>query len=389
LKKNSPDTDSTLKLALSLFKKHGTSEDYQHLIEILDNYLDLHPDNLLAQKLIAFSLIETKSFDEAYQYLKRIHQRALNETDILNALAWLGLMEGRTEESINNLLDAIYLDKGNQRLKNNLETLKNIKDPKVFFRMSRPEDFLFVNLPREKLLSTVQNRLRDSFASPLIRSVILIIIVILAGYIIYINYPAIVNLEENYRFKNGLGKGRVTHVAIQDIEKIIDERKQYNIKLSAGDIKKKFQMISDFIEQKKRNQAMMVINELLNSNASEYIKERVLVLKDVMPDIDLNNIDYLPTVQEVNRLPFLYQDVYIRWYGTIANLEHKDRKETVFDLLIDFVENAVVAGIAESHFNGFQNIASGEKVAVIGLVTGITIDNKIIVKGIQIQRLDK
>lgn len=298
-------------------------------------------------------------------------------------------MEGRTEESINHLLDAIYIDKDNPQLKKNLEKLKNIKDPKVFFKMSRPRDFLFVNLPKENLLETIQNRITDILSFPMIRSAILIGAVILAGFVIYYNYPGIINIIEDYRFKKGLGQGRVTHVTIQDINKIIDERKQYNIKLSEADIKKKFQLVSDYIEQKKRNQAMMLINELLNSNASDYIKERVLVLKEVMPDIDLNRIDYLPSVQEVNRIPFLYQDVYIRWYGTVANLEHKERKETVFDLLIDFVENAVVAGIAESHFDGFQNVASGEKVAVIGLVTGITLDNKIIVKGVQIQRLEK
>ena len=382
--------EDALKRSLELFKKHGPSQNYQRIIEILDTYIELHPEDILAQKLIGFSLINIKSYDEAYLYLKRIHQSrpAQDETDILNALAWLGLKDGKAEESLNYILDAIYLDKDSQKLKNNLKALKNIEDPKVFFRMSRPDDFLFFNLPKENTLDMIQNSLNTVLSSPMLKSAAAIGLVIIAIIVIYINYPSIVNFIDNYRFKKGLGTGLVTHVTIQDIDKIIDERKTYNIKLTEADIRKKFQLISDDIEQKKRNQAMMLINELLNSNASDFIKERVLVLKDVMPDMDLNRIDYLPTVQEVNRIPFLYQDVYVRWYGTVANLEHKERKETVFDLLIDFVENAVVAGIAESHFNGFQNIASGEKVAVIGLVAGITIDNKIILKGVQIQRLD-
>ena len=381
--------EDALKKSLELFKKHGPSRNYQRIIEILDTYIELHPDDILAQKLIGFSLINIKSYDEAYLYLKRIlqSQSSQDETDVLNALAWLGMKDGKAEESINYILDAIYLDKNNQKLKNNLKALKNIEDPKVFFRMSRPDDFLFFNLPKENTLDVIQNSLNMVLSSPMLKSAAAITIVIIAIIVIYINYPSIVNFIDNYRFKKGLGQGLVTHVTIQDIEKIIDERKSYNIKLTEADIRKKFQLISDDIEQKKRNQAMMLINELLNSNASDFIKERVRVLKDVMPDMDLNRIDYLPTVQEVNRIPFLYQDVYVRWYGTVANLEHKERKETVFDLLIDFVENAVVAGIAESHFNGFQDIASGEKVAVIGLVAGITIDNKIILKGVQIQRL--
>ncbi len=388
-KKSNSDSQSALKKAIDIFKKKGASKDYQNIIDILATYLELHPDDLLAQKIMAFSFIELKLFENAYPAFKRLHSADPNDADVLNALAFLGLMEGRLEESINYMLDAIYIDDSNAQLKKNLESLKTVKDPKVFFRMTKPKDFIFIHLPKETPVEFIENKIRAGLKSPLLRLIIIIILVFIAGYAFYLNYPKIVNVWEDFKFKQGLGQGRVTHVTIQDINKIIEERNQYNIKLSEADIKKKFEIIKSYIEEKKHNRAMILINELLNSNASEYIKERVLILKDVMPDIDPNMIDFLPSIQEVTRLPFLYKDVYIRWYGTIANLEHKERKETVFDLLINFVENAVVEGIAESHFTGFQSITSGEKVAVFGQIAGITVDNKIIVKGLQIQRLGK
>ncbi len=387
-KKNENDGNAALRNAVLLFKKKGTSRDFQKIIEILNVYTELHPGDVLANKLLAFSLCEIKSYEEARLVFRSIYNNYPDETDVLNALAWLGLQDGNTEESINYLLDAIYIDKNNLQLKKNLEDLKNLKDPRVFFRMSRSRDFLFTNLPRETAVEKIERDLNNVLKSPLARTAVILASVIFLCLIIYRNYPGIVNLFEEYRFKKGLGQGRVTHVTIQDINKIIDERKLYNIKLSEQDIKKKFDLLNNYMEEKKRNQAMMLINELLNSNASDYVKERVLVLKEVMPDIDINKIDYQPSVQEVTRIPFLYQDVYVRWYGTVANLEHKERRETVFDLLINFIDNAVVEGIAESHFQGFQNITSGEKVGIVGLVAGITIDNKIIVKGLQIQRLD-
>lgn len=377
------------RIALDKFRTRTNSKDCQEVIDLLTEHLEKNPDDTFSEKMLAFCLIDLKMYGDAYKAFKRIHEREPNDVEALNALAFLNLLDGPLEDSINYLLDAVYLDKDNNKLKNNLESLRNIKDKKVFFSMTDPKDFLFIKYPKENISESIINWLKNALLSPILKLLIAIIILSVVILMIYIFYPQIINMAEEYRFKRGLGTGRVTHVTIQDINKFIEERKKYNIKLSEDDIKKKFETIKVYIEEKKRNRAAILINELLNSNASELVKERVRFLKEFLPKPEPTLIDFTPSVQEVTRIPFLYEGVYVRWTGTIANLEHKDRKETVFDLLINFVDNAVVEGIAECHFDGFQNIINGEKLSVYGEIAGITLDNKIILMGKEIQRLGK
>lgn len=338
---------------------------------------------------MAFSLIELENFSDAAYYFLKILSMNRNDVETLNALAFLGLYENKTEQSINFLLDAIYINNNNEKLKQNLEKLRNIKDIKVFLSMNKPSDFLFFNYPKESLVEKLAGMTSYVVKIPQMKYITIVVIIFVIIFLIYQIYPLILSRAEDFRFLKSLGHGKVDHYSIQDINKLVEERAKYNIKLSEEEIKSKFSLIQGYLEEKKHNRAVILINELLNSNSSELIKERVRFLQRFLPEVSVQTIDFTPQVQEVIKIPFIYQDVYVRWSGTVANLEHKADKETVFDLLINFVDNAVVEGIAETHFEGSQNVLSGEKAAVFGQITGITIDNKIIIKGIEIQKIGK
>lgn len=374
------------KFALMKFRGHCSTHEYKEIIALLTPYIEENSDNVLALKILAFSLLETDDEEEALFYFKKALSINRNDVEALNAMSFLVLSENNIEQSINYLLDAIYIEKDNNKLKQNLEKIRNIKDPKVFLSMNKPADFIFIRLPRERLINKIQILTADILSLPLVRAIGVTGGIVL---LLFLLYPVFRDIVKDYLFKNGIGHGRVTHVAIQDIDKLVEERSKYNIKLSGSEVKTKFDSIKTYLQENQHNRAVIVINELLNSNASEFIKERVRVLQMFLPDVTVQTIDFTPQVQDVIKIPFLYKDVFVRWNGTIANLEHKARKETAFDLLINFVDNAVVEGIAETHYDGFLQVLSGEKVAVFGQIAGITVDNKIILKGKEIQRIGR
>lgn len=369
------------------FKNRKTSLEIKEIIDKASLFLEKE-ENVLIDKILAICLIELQDYKEAKNILLKILEDYNDDTEAMNAMAYLYIKDGLLDEAIKFLLDALYIDKENEIIKNNLEKLRNAKDYKVLFSMTKPKDFLYLNLPPLPFTRNIKILVKDLLSSVYGRVVIGVIILSLVGIFIYLVYPYYINWAEDYRFKKGLGKGRVTHLEIKDIEKLVEERKKYNMKLSEEEIKKKFSMIQVYLEEKKVNKAIITINELLNSNASDMVKERVLIWKDFVYKIENpNQIDYMPTVQEVLRAPFLYENVYISWGGTVVNLEHKERKETVFDLLINFVDNGTVEGIAEIHMEGFQKLSSNDKVYVFGQIYGINLDNHILVKGISIQKL--
>ena len=365
------------------YKKNKTIENNE-IIDLLTPFVGQHPDHIFAMKLLSAVLIELGYYKEAIRYFQNILSINKNDIESLNALAYFELLDGKTETSVNHLLDAIYIDDKNQKLKDNLEKLRSIKDVKVFTSMNKPGDFIFINIPDEPLIEKLFARLTQVFHSKYKNAFIVFSVLLILGLFFYLFYPVLLNFAQNYNFTSSIGKNRITRVTIKDIDKMVQERQNVNLKLSPLEVKNKFEMIRGFMEEKRYNRAHILVNELLNSNADDMIKERVMIMESLIPEVQLESIDFVPQTQDVLKLPFLYKDVAIRWSGTIANMEHIDRKETAFDLLINFVNDGIVDGIAECHYEGFQKVMNKDKIAVFGTIAGITMDNKIVIKGKQI-----
>lgn len=369
--------------------RHFRKKDFPACISLLEEFLVREERELAAVKLMAFALIHTGQYPEARRYLSRALSINRNDTETLNAMAYLDLSQGDITAGINNLLDALYIDKEHPRLKANLEMLKGGKDPKILFSLTSAEDFLFLELPSQPWMDEAAERLFQFLRTPRFR---LLLFMVLAGGIIALvaaGWPSISNWIENYRYTRGFGGGDYRNITIQDIDNLVAERQNYKISLEEDDINRKFALIKQNLEMGKRNRAVLLINEILHSNAPERMKEHVRIFQSFVPDAHPGNLDYNPRYRDVVRAPFLYQDVFIKWNGTIANLHHRGKEETSFDLLIDFVNDAVVEGIAQPHFPGFLSIRSGQKVTVFGHIAGITLDNKVIIKGQQIVPIEK
>ncbi|MGC8765598.1 MAG: tetratricopeptide repeat protein [Brevinematia bacterium] len=386
MKKEKLDLNRLYYELIEKFKSRKSSMDLKFITDRAYFLLEKE-ENITIEKILAIVLIELQDYKEAKNILLNILEKCPDDPEALNAIAYIYLKEGLIDEATKFLLDALYIDKENKTIKNNLERIRNTDDPKIAFSLIPPKDFLYLNLPPLPFFRILKVFFIKLLMTSYGKFVVLFSSVVLLLIIIYLIYPSYINWAEDYRFKKGLGKGRITHLEIKDIEKLVEERKKYQLKLSEEDVKKKFSMIEYYLQEKKVNKATITINELLNSNASEQIKERVIIWRDFLIKLENSSqIDYLPSVQEVLRAPFLYQDVYVSWGGTIVNLEHKERKETVFDLLINFVDNATVEGIAEVHLEGFHKVSNSEKVYVFGQIYGINLDNHILVKGITIQK---
>lgn len=364
------------------------SQQFLELLSELENREENDEYSLLVQKMLGISLIEIQDYREAKNILLRILERYPDDPETLNAMAYIYIIEKHLNEAVRCVLDALYFDKENEIYKKNLETLRNTDDPDVLIPTISPKDFIYIKLPDLPFYLIIKEKLLWFISSKFGKSILISAGIIILSIIIYYSYPYYITWVENYRFKRSLGHGRTVHLEIKDIEKLVAERSKYNLKLSEEEIKKKFSMIKYYLEDKKVNKAIITINELLNSNASEQIKERVTIWEGFVYKIEKpSQIDYVPPIQDVLRTPFLYKNVYINWGGTVVNLEHKGREETVFDLLINFIDEATVEGIAEVHLEGFVKVSNNDKVYVFGQIAGINLDNHIIVKGISIQSI--
>ncbi len=368
--------------ALRSFRKGKPAE----VLAILKDIVESDTDHIPALKLTAFSLIETGHLDEAKRHFIRLLQFNRNDPETLNALAYLELSEGDAAKGINYLLDAVYVDDENERLKKNLEMLKGVRDAKLAFSLIKPKDFLFIELPQPNASEIMREKLSAIFGSPFARISVIVSVLVILGVLFYLFYPSITNWAMDYRYRRGFGP-RYDRIAIAEIDKLVEDRQRYSIRISEEEVNRDMHLIRQHIENNQRNRALVLINKILHSDADERIKERVRNLQLFVPEPDPQNPGFVPNYRDVVRAPFLYEGVYVRWNGTVANLEHRGRDQTSFDLLINFVDEAVVEGIAQAYFSGFIHIINGEKVSLFGTITGITLDNRVIIKGSRIARI--
>jgi tetratricopeptide (TPR) repeat protein len=370
-----------LKLAMSEYRKGKRPLAWKKMSELLELYTAGNEENVLAWKLLGLAEAENGSMDSASRAFQKASALDRNDAESLNALAWFDLLEGKTDAAVNRLLDALYIDEKNAGFKSNLERIRGARDVKMLARMEKPSSFIFVTLPRRSIFDSVLEAAGGMLAGPFGKAALIGAGIVLLAVLGWVFYPLAVNFVRNANFTSEIGKNPIRKVSIQDVEQLVQERQNYSVRLSEDDVKRKFSQVKSFMAQRQFNRARILINELLNSNAGEGVKTQVDILQSLLPDTDPDAIDFIPQARDVIRLPFLYKDVLIRWDGMVANIDHRDQKETSFDLLINFVDEGVVEGIADCRLDGFQQLRNKDKVSVTGKITGITLDNRVVVIG--------
>jgi signal transduction histidine kinase len=247
-----------------LRRKKITTEEAT-LLEKLSDFLDEYPDNTPLEKWLGFLYLIMEQDREAERILSRMKSRFPQDSEIQNALAYLAIRRGETEKAVTHLLDALYTDENNPKLKQNLNLLRSSENLEAWLATHPWHEFVFYSLPKEDWFAP---DISEILSHPIVRWVVVLLVLLLLGTIFFFLYPNLINIAQKYQQIRFRQTGSlVDSYTIQDIEKLVEERQKYSIKLTEEEIGKKFEMIKDLLYEGKRNQALMLINELLNSTA--------------------------------------------------------------------------------------------------------------------------
>lgn len=337
--------------------------------------LEKNPYDFIALKGLGFLYFLEGQYREARSYFSDAAGINANDPEIYNVLALIAIHEGQVDYGIDILLDA--LDRvDSPLLKNTLEKVRKIGNPD-----------LAKNIPLMPLLQITLpgsgfslKKWFNSTADRLGVHLIWIGAALMIGLAILF-YPEIRNAALSANLINRANAlSPATQVSIKGITDIVNARENFRIVLSEQVIIRKFEDLKAAISAKRYNKARILANELLASNAALAVKERVGILESFIPDPDPDSIDYVPSYAEIAVAPAVYEGVMLRWQGTVANLHHQGRKKTTFDLLVNFLDQGLVEGIALVEAAGFHELNNSAKITVIGPLQGLTKDNRVIIK---------
>ncbi|GHV79478.1 hypothetical protein AGMMS49944_12690 [Spirochaetia bacterium] len=113
--------------------------------------------------------------------------------------------------------------------------------------------------------------------------------------------------------------------------------------------------------------AKVPLNRLIESNASEPVKNKTRLLKDYMEIPGFDTLKDRFPYAEVRQDPLLYRDCYVIWRGMATNLREGENS-TVFDFLVGYDTRSTLEGIVQVEF-GFSVALNPERpLEVLGRV---------------------
>ena len=313
--------NKNLKRAAKQFK-HGK---YSDVIRLLEPEVFKYRENERFYYYLGMSCLFLGDFSGANSYLRRALQINPNSNQMLG-LAVIHLKHGNPSEAIRIWLDILDKDPDNKYAKKSLDILKKSE---IFDKI--PEDFLEKNL--HKFLPVNKKAGLYNFIN--YAAIVFITLIILTGLFVASKY-VIRNINRSRNLYPELAISR----NLNDIVAAGD----FKIELQSREIVSLFESAKNNYIDNKDNEARISINKLLNSNASESVKEKARLLDSYLKEPDFRYFKNSITYRMVSEKPYLYNNCFIKWSGKIANINIFE-KSLSFDFLVGYDSGKIVEGI--------------------------------------------
>ncbi len=307
--------------------------------------------------------------DGARRYFRGGLEVSENDIDLLKGLAYVYLKDERVEDAINLWGEVLEKRRADRQAQRALQRLRDAESFKKFAENARARDFFSPKLP-------LFVKLRPYLLGLCITAAIAVIVVVfyttpLSKKVLSRFYPRIVELEEV-----GFPEGPVTEAEEGALYSFTEE-----------EISRAFVQVKKHIYKGRPNSAIVLLNRIMNSNASPLVKERFEILYEFIDPPDPLAIDYNPHFHEIIKEPEVFTGVWVSWKGRIANLK-KSGDSAHFDLLVNYEGQDTIEGIAHIDIDGIYHIENRQSVEVFGYYTGYDADTgKLLINGMLLRDL--
>lgn len=333
-----------------------------------------HPDPY-ALFLLAVEYLQSGDIAKIELVLKKLRAIDKNYQPMVRLELYLHLKGAENAAAaLARYIEAIQRFPNDRHIIRAVSAIRRAHDFREFQRKARLYDFVPLERPTARRAGTVSAR-RASWRGRISRGMVKVAFLIIAiGVLAYIGV----------RYRDLLVKlvWSETKSALTDIERIdmaaIDGSRHDLIDKIRRESTPVFyysneEVVSDFnnaralLKKERHNEALVLINKILHSNARFSVKERADFLKKYTLSVEERM--YEPVAFDaVAGKPYLYGGYAVEWYGTAANVKRKDGK-LVFNLMTGKGAANTFTGIADIYYeNDVQSLSNGDTVRIRGLV---------------------
>jgi len=360
--------DPLLSKAAGLAKRRK----YEEALKILKDEEDRYNGFFKYYYLFAVICLHSGSFVEAHEYFHSARQIRMKDPSTLLGLALCCLREMKTARALDYYLDVQETDPKNKTAKRALAAIRKNSDPEALSEWMTPQRL-------EKLYPPVPGPL----ISP--KTVITAVMILAAVFVLVFGILVRVKTLPN-PFKTQGGR-QTSEFALsrQERGEAVETGGSYSYILTrdqaAGLYDRALSLFTDYRDE----EAKVNLNRVLESNASEALKNKSLLLISYMevPGFDNFKRNFNPSFSEVKNEPVLYRDVHIIWRGMATNIEVTE-EHTRFDFLVGYDTRRTLEGIVQVIFDSPVSINSERPLEVLGRIKLASLYSDIALEGVAV-----
>jgi hypothetical protein len=196
------------------------------------------------------------------------------------------------------------------------------------------------------------------------RSVFILVVLLFLGTAVFFAMSPILQWVDSWT--DGEPREGAELLSITNEEaRLVESATSQPYELSERELNQLFQRIGELFNDGQDNLVRRELNRLRLSNATPALKARAELVRDYLATPDFSNFTHNVTYQEVVAEPALYQEVFVRWRGRVANLQVlEDRIQ--FDLLVGYESRQVLDGIVPATLDFAVLVENDQAVEVVG-----------------------
>lgn len=364
---------------LKSFKKG----DFLTAILNFEECLNYDPNDFLVHYYLGLVHIYRKNYDTAFKFIKTAYQLNNEDVNVINALAFLSLKNGNTQEAINFWVEALEIEPKNIIIKKNLEHLKKSKDIKKLIESASPEEFIRFKIRHELKINI--NKLLPTKKFVYIGSISLVSLALITIFVNIFkqkkpekqNSEIFITQKENipYSIEEIFLPDNEEDYIQRDIEKAL-------FKYTKSDVKYLFSQCKKYLKEKRYNSAIIIINKVMHSNLSYIVKQKFALLKFFITPPSKFEIKDNILYSDIINFPSIYEGTYILWTGIVNDIKI-DETKTQFRFIVKEDEGSI--GITEVYFEKIlPSLQNNDRIKLLGVFEKIKQGSRLpLIKGIE------
>lgn len=336
---------SGLKKGWRLFRRRK----YAQVISFLEPQVFMYRENPDYFELLGLSCLYTGDYAGAHSYLRRAEQMDPDRTRVLNALAAVALRRRQTDEALRVWLSVLDKEPKNRIARRGLAFLRENDDPNEIIE-------LFEEGKAKRLMPKEPWTLPPAFW--------ILLLIAALGLLAYVAAPPVLNWVGQL---GGEERQGAELVELPPEGERLDTEGEFRLILTQDELATTLRRAREYFNEYRDNMAQREINRILASNASQAIRERARLLENYLREPDFTSFRDNFTYNDIAAQPWLYQETYVRWKGTVSNLELGEERIS-FDFLVGYQDRRVLEGVVPAYLEFAALIEGGMAVELIGEV---------------------